>query len=126
MGASFLLVIALLRLREAKMINIFASTQMEQAQALMSMGDIVKQDRLLHQLLDAYYGESGSEARKTFEKVYSGIPSNTMARILDAIHTHAEIANHQNPEQRVYREKDVVELLAKLGFTVDWKDGIPL
>ncbi|MEO6302528.1 MAG: hypothetical protein ABIP51_05090 [Bacteroidia bacterium] len=33
------------------------------------------------------------------------------------IHTHAEIVFDQNPNQIVYREKDIIELLKELGFT---------
>jgi hypothetical protein len=77
-------------------------------------------------LLDDYYGKPGSQRRSLYEKVYAGYPSNAMARILDAIHTHAEMANDQNPDQRVYREKDVVDLLQKLGFPAEWRDGVPL
>ena len=34
--------------------------------------------------------------------------------LLIAIHTHAEIANEENTDQIVYREKDIIELLKKL------------
>jgi hypothetical protein len=106
--------------------NIIAGAMLEQARTIMSFNQIVQQERMMKKLLDLYYGEPGSEQRQTYERAYKDFASNSMARVLDAIHTHAEIAHDQNAEQRVYREKDIVELLDRLGYPVDWKDGLPL
>ena len=40
---------------------------------------------------------------------------NAIADKLFKIHTHAELAYNQDPDQIVYREKDVVNLLVSLG-----------
>lgn len=40
---------------------------------------------------------------------------NIIAEKLFKIHTHADIANDQNPSQIVYREADVIALLIELG-----------
>lgn len=36
---------------------------------------------------------------------------NKTARLLSKYHTHAELANLENPEQRVYKEADVIAIL---------------
>lgn len=41
---------------------------------------------------------------------------NNTAKRLFAIHTHAHIAEQQNPDQIVYREKDVIALLQSYGI----------
>jgi len=37
-----------------------------------------------------------------------------LSTLLSAIHTHAEIANEENTDQIVYRERDIIELLKKI------------
>lgn len=38
----------------------------------------------------------------------------TLSELLITIHTHAELANESDPEQIVYLEKDIVQLLLKV------------
>lgn len=42
------------------------------------------------------------------------LKKNKLCELLVAIHTHAEIANEEDTDQIVYREKDIIELLQKL------------
>ncbi|MEP6949251.1 MAG: hypothetical protein ABI863_08260 [Ginsengibacter sp.] len=42
------------------------------------------------------------------------LKKSKLSELLTAIHAHAEIANEENTDQIVYREKDVIELLNKL------------
>lgn len=44
---------------------------------------------------------------------------NQIGQKLFAIHTHADMVFSQDPEQIVYRHKDIMELLKSLGFDVD-------
>ena len=47
--------------------------------------------------------------------VFDAMPGNKIARILNLIHSHAEIVYDQNPDQIVYRKDDVIALLIALG-----------
>lgn len=42
------------------------------------------------------------------------IKKSKLSELLTSIHTHAELASEENPEQIVYLEKDIIELLEKL------------
>ena len=47
---------------------------------------------------------------------------NRIAKLLFNRHTHAEIAHSQNPEQIVYTEESVIDILRILGFNKpNWK-----
>lgn len=55
------------------------------------------------------------EERKGNKAVFDKMKGNTIAKILCLLHTHAEIVNDQDPDQKVYREEDVIKLLIALG-----------
>ena len=42
------------------------------------------------------------------------LKKSKLNELLMGIHTHAEIANENDPEQIVYLEKDIIQLLLKL------------
>lgn len=49
-------------------------------------------------------------------KVKADINPALLGRMLFEIHTHAEIVYDSDPDEIVYREKDVIRLLKTLGF----------
>lgn len=71
----------------------------------------------LEKLLKKYCGKY----HKNNIKAYEDFPEiNTMAKILNRFHTHAEIVNDQDPEQIVFRQEDIIRLLTDLGFKPSW------
>jgi|HubBroStandDraft_2_1064218.scaffolds.fasta_scaffold00002_84 hypothetical protein len=62
-----------------------------------------------------------SKDRVTIPQLREQLPkANNMAHILFAIHKHAERCAEDNPDQVVYKKDDIVLLLERLGYTVQW------
>lgn len=118
-------------LREVRLINKMAQEANQQL-----LDEVSKTEELLQRaifpestvsnLLDHYQGAPGTERRQKMDAVFDPLPGNKMSRVLNTLHTHAEIVYGQNPDQIVYREADIVELLGRMGFPVEYNDGIKI
>lgn len=76
-------------------------------------------------VIDAYF-PPGTDQREHYDRWVIEYPGRLPLNwILFQIHTHAEIAYDIDPEQIVYREKDILKLLKILGFETDWDDRKP-
>ena len=55
------------------------------------------------------------------------VKKSKLSELLTSIHTHAEIANEENTDQIVYREKDLIQILIHLKNNNDiLKDGLEI